>query len=219
MQKNNIYLTIVSIGAIVAFLIGAYFLTNKPKEIVTHDSLKKVSDDDRIKWSDEGKHVLVEYSDLQCPACGAYHDFIKSEIESESSGEPKITENITFVYRHYPLPSHGNSEISAQAAEAAEKQGKFYEMIDLIFESQDKWSNEKNPEEFFTNLAKNLELDEEQFVSDMNSQEVKDKIEADKASGDLIGIRGTPSFFLDGEKIDVRSYDDFKEILLQAAQQ
>jgi protein-disulfide isomerase len=80
---------------------------------------------------------LIEYSDFQCPACGFYFPLLK-KLEEE------FGENIAIVYRHFPLSSvHPNAKFAAYAAEAAGKQGKFWEMHDLIFTNQSEWSDKK----------------------------------------------------------------------------
>lgn len=220
MNKNNIFVTAVSFVAIIAFMIGAYFLTSSPKEVKVLEAAKEVLKDDHIKWSVSKKHVLLEYSDLQCPACKNYHDFIKNQIEASGSGMTDAMKNITFVYRHYPLTSlHANAYAAATAAEAAGRQNKFFEYVDALFESQETWSekSDKEAKEYFITVAKGLKLNTEQFSKDMDSSGVKSKIDEHAAAGDNLGVRGTPSFYLDGVKVDVATFDDFKDLLTQTA--
>lgn len=220
MNNNNIFITSVSVVAIIAFVIGAYFLTNKPKDVKVYEQAKKVVENDNIKWSKEKKHILLEYSDLQCPACKNYHDFITDSIEASGSGMTDTINNITFVYRNYPLTQiHKNAYSSATAAEAAGRQGKFFEYADRLFDSQNTWSemSEIEAAKYFETVAKSLKLNVEQFKNDMKSSGVKSKIDADVASGDDLGVRGTPTFFLDGVKVEVSTFDEFKSILTQTA--
>ena len=93
-----------------------------------------VSDSDWVKGNRSAPVVLVEYSDFQCPACAASAPLVKQLTE-------EFGNKIAFVYRHFPLPQHKNAYPAAQAAEAAGKQGKFWEMADLIFANQTKWEN------------------------------------------------------------------------------
>lgn len=153
--------------------------------------------------------TLIEYSDFQCPACGAYYPLVKQII--------KDFPNLTVVYRHFPLAQHGNARIAAQAAEAAGKQGKFWEMHDLLFDNQRFWSEEKNAESIFKTYAQKLALDMDKFKADFDSGEVKNKIEADVQSG-TAQINGTPTFFLNNQKIEnPQSYEQFKKIIQQAS--
>lgn len=221
MNKNSIILTIISVVAIFGFLLVVYQATNKPAEVdsTVYEQVKKLNDTDHIKWSSAKKHILVEYSDLQCPACKTYHDFIKQEIEASGSGKPEVVKNITFVYRHFPLTQiHKNAQDAAYAAEAAGKQGKFFEMSDAMFNTQTEWAEKSQVRDYFVELAKKLKLDTEQFKKDMDSKEVKDKVQNDVTSGGQANVNATPTFYLDGKKVDnVRSFDEFVQLLADTA--
>lgn len=167
-----------------------------------------VSDADWVKGNKESKVVLIEYSDLQCPACKVYHPVVKQLTE-------EFGDRILFVYRHFPLRNiHPNSDMAAQAAEALGKQNKFWEMADKLFENQEKWSSEKNPRDLFLEYARSLGLDVEKFKNDLDSSQVKDKIEKDYQSAVKARVNATPTFFLNGTKLDnPRTYEEFKGIL------
>lgn len=214
LNKNTIIITIISLIFIVGFLSLVYVTTSTPQKVEVVESAKTVQATDHIKWSPEKKQILVEYSDLQCPACKAYHDAIKAQIET--SGIPK---KITFVYRHFPLDQiHPNARGAAHAAEAAGKQNKFFEYADLLFAKQEEWGKEKNPREYFMNLAKELKLNEEQFAKDLDSQEVRQKVANDANLAVAARVNATPTFFLNGVKVDVRSFDEFKTLLEKTGQ-
>lgn len=213
MTRNQIIITIVSVIAIFGFVVGAYFLTNKPQKVVFPE-VNKISSADHIKWATDSastKNILVEYSDLQCPACKNFHDIIKSQIEPDK----KITSKITFVYRHFPLTNiHKNAEKAAYAAEAAGKQGKFFEFVDVLFSKQTEWAQVGDAEKKFEAYAKALKLDVEKFNKDASSGEVKNKVALDTASGNKAEVQATPTFYLNGEKLDsIRSFDEFKKLL------
>lgn len=213
MNKNNIIITVVSVLAMVGFIFGAYALTNKPTA-AEYPQLKEVKATDHIKWSTKKQNVFIEYSDLQCPACQAYHQLFK-QIESDKDF-PKIKENITFVYRHFPLDTaHPNARKAAYAAEAANKQGKFFEMHDVLFEKQSDWSASTTPEKIFEQYAKELKLDTTKFNADSKSKEVQDIVQNQFLSGSEVNVQGTPTFFLNGKKLDnPGSPDDMKKMLL-----
>ena len=124
---------------------------------------------------------------------------------------------VQFAYRHFPLSQHKNAKLAATVAEAAGKQGKFWEMHDLIFQNQSDWSEEKNAAVIFAKYAQEVGLDLAKFQTDIASEEIKAKIENDYKSGVKAGVNSTPSFFLNGEKItNPRNYDEFKNAILQA---
>lgn len=149
--------------------------------------------------------TLVEYSDFQCPACAAYYPVIK-QINKD------FGDKLRFVYRYFPLRNiHKNAEISSIAAEAAARQNKFWEMHDLLFENQTEWSNLQDPRGKFKEYAKFIGLDMEKFQNDLNSKEVKDKVEADYQNGLSLKVNATPTFFLNDQKItNPRTYEEFK---------
>ena len=128
-------------------------------------------------------------------------------------------DKIAFVYRHFPLPQHKQAELAARAAEAAGKQGKFWEMADLIFVNQKDWAEKSNARETLVSYAQLLNLDMNRFGTELDSAAVKKEIESDYLSGAAI-IDYTPTFFLNGERIqNPQSYDAFRELIIQKLNQ
>lgn len=154
------------------------------------------------------KMVLVEYSDLQCPACAAYEPIVKAVIK-------EFPNDLAFVYRHFPLITiHRNADYAAGAAEAAGKQGKFWEMHDLLFEKQRDWENDPDALKLFSEYAKTLGLDVELFKTDTISIETRQKINESYRGGIRAGVKGTPTFFLNGKMIQSpRSEEEFKTLI------
>lgn len=170
--------------------------------------LDAVSSGDWTNGNLESKTVLVEYSDFQCPACGAYYPLVEKLLKEKGN-------DFKFVYRHFPLPQHIHAKNAAYAAEAAGKQGKFWEMHSLIFEHQREWSNLSviSASKTFLNYAVSLNLNIEQFEKDRKSAEIKDKVEVDYQSGNRAEVNATPTFFLNGEKIQPKNYEDFISLI------
>lgn len=159
---------------------------------------------DHIKGNPAAKVILVEYSDFQCPACGAYYPLLRKLADEYAT-------DITFAYRHFPLQQHANAVPAARAAEAAGMQGKFWEMHNMLFEHQDAWAEEANPTETFMGYAHELGLNGDQFRRDYAADAGRDRAKADFQSGLRAGVNATPTFFLNGKKIEnPRSYDAFK---------
>jgi protein-disulfide isomerase len=125
-----------------------------------------------------------------------------------------LISQVSFVYRHFPLDQiHPHARSSAQAAVAAGIQGKFYEFHDVLFEKQSEWSKAPNPQKIFEDYARELNLDVAKFNSDSNSQSVKDKVQSDYISGLEANVQGTPSFYLNGNKISFRSEQELQDII------
>jgi len=204
-------LIVLGVGGIIWGLVKFASNSASDKTILP---VNAISESDWVKGAKTQKIVLIEYSDFQCPACGAYYPVTRQLVE-------EFGENIAFVYRHFPLRQiHQNAELAARAAEAAGKQNKFWGMHDLIFENQKEWSNKKNVKEFFVKYADALNLNKEQFVVDFDSREIKDKINADYQSGLRFNVNATPTFFLNGEKLqNPRNYEDFKSLIQGAVSQ
>ena len=177
-----------------------------PTPQVAGDTIE-VKSDDWIKGDREAKVTLIEYGDFQCPACATYYFMTKKIAEDIPSG-------FKTVYRHFPLITiHKNAFAAAQAAEAAGAQGKFWEMHDLLYEKQSEWSEEGNAKDKFVGYAKEIGLDENKFKEDFDKSETKDKIEAQIAQGTALGINATPTFYLNGTKIQPKSYEEFKKLI------
>lgn len=214
MNRNSIIITVVSVIVIFGFLWLVYGLTNNAPGDTTFPQTQRLTSSDHTKWSSDKKNLLVEYSDLQCPACKGFHDVIKSQIESTQSAKTNIIKNITFVYRHFPLDQHKNAKQAAYASEAAARQGKFYEIVDLLFDNQSTWAQSKDPSEEFIKYAQQLNLNIDQFKKDSNSPDVKKKVSDDYTSGLQAQVQATPTFYLNGKKLDnIRSFDEFKKLL------
>lgn len=217
MENKNILYTIAGILITFTFLFGVYLLINKP---VNYTEINTIKPTDHIKWSPNKKHILVEYSDFQCPACKSFHDYMAVTFEASNSADSIVPKNITLVFRHFPLYQiHPNAFESAYAAESAGKQGKFFEMADLLFKEQEFWTKSKDKETAFVQLAEKLKLDIPRFKKDMKSKAIEDKVKADLTSGENAQIGGTPTYFLDGKKLEITSYEQFRNQLTEAVKQ
>ncbi|TSC89169.1 MAG: DSBA oxidoreductase [Parcubacteria group bacterium Gr01-1014_3] len=168
---------------------------------------KTITASDWIRGSKDAKVVLVEYSDFQCPACAAYFPAVEKLIED-------LGANFAFVYRHFPLNQHVYARPAAMAAEAAGKQGKFWEMYRMIFDNQITWTNSAVGVEIFEGYARQLELDLIRYALDLKDPVLKTKVEADFQSGLALGVNATPTFYLNGRKLNVpNNYDEFKSTI------
>jgi protein-disulfide isomerase len=170
-----------------------------------------VSSADHVLGPENAPVTIIEYSDFQCPACGIYYYVVEKLLAS-------TTVPIKFVYRHFPLSQHQNAISASLASEAANVQGKFFEMYKLLFENQDKWSELENASLTFVGYAKDLGLDVERFKADMASSTLKAHINNDSDEGVRIGINSTPTFFVNGKAItNPQGYDEFKTIIEKSA--
>jgi protein-disulfide isomerase len=203
-----IAIILVGGGITLAITLG----TNSPNENnqVSASLANIITEEDHTKGNENATVTLVEYSDFQCPACATYSPLIK-ELEEEFKDDIKIS------YRHFPLTQiHPNALNAAKAAEAAGVQGKFWEMHDVLFERQNEWSGStaRIAQTQFEKYAEELELNIEQFKSDRERDEIKEKIQRDIQNGNQAGVNSTPTFFINEEKIEnPQNYEELKQLI------
>lgn len=209
MNRFWIILAVVVVG-----LVGLFIFT-KPDNSSTNTNTgdpAKITESDHVKWNTEASVVLIEYGDFQCPGCGSYYPIIR-QLEADYS------EDVKFVFRHFPLRNiHPNAQSAALAAEAAGKQGKFWEMHDKLFETQGSWGRiTTNLQGQFEDYAEELGLDMEQFRSDYSDPETAKRINQDLSTGKALGATGTPTFILNGKMIETpANAEAFGKILDEA---
>lgn len=203
-MKNIITWSIV--GAVIVGIVVLIVISSKGSS--TNTAVAAVTNEDHIQGPQTAKAVLIEYSDFQCPACGAFYPIVKNL-------EQKYGDKIAIVYRNYPLTQiHQNAQLAAQAAEAANLQGKFWEMHDLLLDRQSSWSSAGDVKKTFIEYAKEVKLDEKKFTDDLDSSTVKDRVTRDITSGNAVGITGTPTFYLNGKKLtNPTSEDAFTKLI------
>lgn len=155
-----------------------------------------------IKGNPDASVVLVEYSDLQCPACAAFVPAVSEVMNTYG-------DSVRFEYKHFPLPIHPFAVQAAMAAEAAGQQDKFFEYHDLLFENQETWARSATPQALFIEYAERLELDVETFRRHMNASVLREHVQGQFAEGRERGITGTPTFFLNGERMQISTFEDF----------
>ena len=159
---------------------------------------------DHIYGKTGSKVTLIEYGDFQCPPCGNMYPIVKQLTA-------KYKDQLQYVFRNFPITtSHPNARAAAATAEAAGLQGKYWEMHDKIYEKQSDWSElDANARTtFFEGLAKDIGLDVSKFNSDVVKTSLNDKVDFDYQLGKKAGVEGTPTFFLDGAKLDPSAYGD-----------
>lgn len=153
---------------------------------------------DHVFGKADSKVVLVEYGDFQCPYCGQAYPKLKTLSQD-------YKDKIAFVFRNNPIPSlHPNAKAAAAAAEAAGLQGKYWEMHDKLYETQNDWStlDTNTRTDKYVEYAKAVGIaDLNKFRTDMGLEKVNAKINFDLSLGIKAGVTGTPTFVLNGQKI------------------
>lgn len=201
-KRRNKRLWAGGIIAVIGLLVISFFVSQSGDPIIEENfaNLEVQGSTPNIKGNAESDLLLIEYSDFQCPACKAAAPAIDELVQ-------QYGDQFAVEYRHFPLRSiHPNAQLAAQAAEAAGIQGKFWEMHDLLFENQTEWGQSFNPERFFRTYAEQLDLNVDRFRFDLESDEVKDVVNAQFDEAGDLGIPGTPGFVYNGEIVDINSF-------------
>jgi len=211
MNINKSYLW-WGLGAIIiiGLLFSGRFFNPAPTPATSAEaeSILTIAQDDHMKGNSDAKVTLIEYLDFECEACGAYYPLIK-QLGTEFPNDLRI------VTRYFPLPGHKNSMTAAIAVEAASKQGKYWEMHDKLFETQETWGNKQMPTpQVFEAYAQQIGLDMEKFKADVADPSTKARVQRDFDNSEKLGNNSTPSLFVQGKKIqNPQSYEAFKTLI------
>lgn len=145
--------------------------------------------------------TLEEFGDFQCPPCGMLHPVLKSM-------EKEFGEKLRVIFREYPLvPAHQHALSAARAAEAAGLQGKFWQMHDMIFETQKAWEKAFDARIIFEDYAQKIGLDMTKYRNDVASEAVAQRIFLDGKRAHSLGVQGTPTVFMNGREIPFQSLE------------
>lgn len=190
---------IITVLAVVGIVAGAVLLGGG-------DDSASGAPSNNYYGQESGVITVVEYADFECPACANF-------LPAVTAVKEEFADQVRFEFRHFPLVQiHPNAQAAHRAAQAAANQGKFWEMHDLLFQRQGQWRSggvgpsgaivSNDPQGTFEVYASELGLDMEQFKADASSSEVLATINADLSLGKDDGITGTPSFIIDGQRVE-----------------
>lgn len=196
---------VVGLVAVVVFGGSIWFASHSAK--VANEGI--VEPEVHVKGNSEATVVLTEYSDFQCPACAQFQPVLKDIVN-------EFGDKLKFEYKHYPLPIHPLAIPAARAAEAAGQQGKFFEFHDALFENQAEWSNSANPMVNFMVYANDIGLDTAQFKRQYGSSILREKVRSEQLEGMNLNITGTPTFYLNGVKMEIKTFEDFYNQIAEA---
>ena len=156
----------------------------------------RVAEHDQVRGDPEAPLTMTVYADFQCPSCA-------SEMQVIARGWSRISDDVQLVFRHFPLDTHRHAFLAARYAEAAGRQGSFWEMHDQLFNNQAVWSGlaSGDARERFDAYAEAIGLDMAQLQDDLGDNAIRDKIVADQQSGIRAGVRATPTTFVNGRQV------------------
>jgi protein-disulfide isomerase len=198
-KSNQRELRILAVlGAVAILIIVVAILLNRPQAVDTA-SLVRVDQsilmrpDSISRGPADASVYLVEFLDFECESCRAAYPTIERILE-EYDGR------IRYVVRYFS--NHNNSVLAVAAAEAAGEQGKYWEMMEMLFANQPQWGESRVPQtDAFIAYATELGLDVEQFTASLQNPAYAEKAERDQQDTRTLGLRGTPTFFVNGQLV------------------
>lgn len=211
-QKRNKTIAAWSLAAIIiaASVWGVVRLAESSKTAIESQGvIPAVSQTDQIRGNPSAKVLIYEYADYQCPACQQTDPILRQILG-------KYPNDVALVYRNFPLKTiHSTAMIAAAAAEAAAKQGKFWEMHDLLYANQAVWSDQPNAADLFAGYAVSIGLDGGRFKADLQSPEITSKIQADYDEAVRLNLDHTPTIGINGRLLSENpaGYAGFEQLV------
>lgn len=219
-MTKNLRATLTVVAVVVAVLIAALLLTRRdtglpdltesadvqatqqvPAEILVRD------DSHLLSSPAQSQATFVEFLDFECESCRAAFPAVE-QLRAEYG------DRVTFVARYFPIPSHANAENAAVAVEAAARQGRYESMYQKMFETQAEWGEQRESRaDLFREFAVGMGLDMAAYDRDVADPATLERVLRDRADGETAGVQGTPTFFLDGARIQPESLDDLRSQL------
>jgi protein-disulfide isomerase len=198
-MKRYLPFVIVAVVALATIGSGAMLYRAKRPQVLSIPENKVLGKGDteaaHVRGNPDASVTLEEYGDFQCPPCGMFAAFLQ-QLEKEYDSRLRV------VFRNFPLSMHEHAREAALAAEAAGLQGRFWEMHDVLYREQEAWTKAPNVREMFESYAGTIGLDLDKFRKDMDGEEVKARVDADRQRGESLGIQITPTLFINNQPLD-----------------
>ena len=218
--KSKSALPFVIIGAVLLAVIAAVVLMSRPSvsnSTTAQNSGASTSPPQRqapqpgasnpwARGMPTARVTVEEFSDFQCPACGALEPGLRRVMK-------EYEDRAQFIFRHYPLQQiHKNAFTAARAAEAAGMQGKFWEMADLLYERQAEWTKAEPARPLFVRYAQQLGLDLARFQQDIDGTGAAMRVVNDERRAASRNLGGTPTFIVNGRELKFEESNDLDKL-------
>lgn len=210
MKNKKVLIVVTGFVLVLTFLAGsAWYEKNesqKLNDLANENQNLLIRDHSLTMGPDDAKVVLVEFLDPECEACRAFHPFVK-QLMADYSGKIKL------VVRYAPF--HGSSKYVVRVLEAARLQGKYWETLDILFQYQPRWGSHHNPQvKLIWDYLPQANIDIEQIKQDMNLPQITKILEQDIKDGANLGVRQTPTFFINGKPLVRFGYEPLRAAIV-----
>ncbi len=208
-MKNKKLVGISLFVLVVLFISSAYFYKSSQKEVstVSNDISPSLVRDYSMSFGENKKNiVVVEFLDPECESCAIFHPMVKKVLKEYYS-------DIKLVVKY--IPNHKNSKFAIKILEASREQNKYNEVLNVIFEKQPLWAqhNNEKPELLWTLLAQIEDLNIDKLKEDMNNPKIEQIIQSDNKDATSLGIKGTPTIFVNEKKLDTLSQKELLDLV------
>ncbi len=208
-MKNKKLVGISLFVLVVLFISSAYFYKSSQKEVLTvsNDISPSLVRDYSMSFGENKKNiVVVEFLDPECESCAIFHPMVKKVLKEYYS-------DIKLVVKY--IPNHKNSKFAIKILEASREQNKYNEVLNVIFEKQPLWAqhNNEKPELLWTFLAQIEDLNIDKLKEDMNNPKIEQIIQSDTKDATSLGIKGTPTIFVNEKKLDTLSQKELLDLV------
>jgi protein-disulfide isomerase len=215
MRKDIYRLAGIAAVLVIALVVGASYFT-RAKEVERAEQVKATAEADtsvfvrphsKIWGPKDAKVTVVEFLDPECESCRAMYPLVKHLLDQYGG-------RVRLVIRY--MPFHQNSVYAISALEAAAEQGRYWEMLEILFAEQPRWGDHHHPKpEIIPELAKKIGLDMAAFERSVNNPAHRNIAQADRADGQKLGVNGTPTFFVNGRMLERLGYEELKAMIDQ----
>ena len=204
MTNRNVFIASL-VAVFLSFGVLFFWYTHKEKQKVAQAAPTSLMRESAMALGREGASVtVVEFFDPECESCRYFHPYVKSLVKGYG-------DRVRFVFRYAPF--HGNSKTVIKILEASRKQDKYWETLETLYQYQPQWGDHHNPRpELIWDFLKPI-VDVTKIRDEMNDPSVDELIQKDLSDGAALGVRMTPSFFVNGDPLTRFSYEDLKNLI------
>lgn len=208
MKKHYVVLAAAAV-LVLAFVLGGYFYKSHQAKNIAFMARENAStfvrDHSPMAGSNDAKVYIVEFMDPACETCSAFHPYVKGFMAAHPG-------RIKLVIRYAPF--HDNADYFVKILEAARKQGKYWETMEVMFRSQGYWASHHDPQpKLVWKFLPMANLDLKKLEKDMEDPAIVKIIEQDLADARALNVRKTPEFFVNGKPLPSFGYEQLKRLV------